>query len=164
MRDRYLFSADLKTSEYKHVLEITQGRARLLTPSGSAWGWRWAGSLGVFIGYSMLMWPLGRILLGGAVILGPLAAWIVIGSVSVVWIFGLFLVFFLWDRKSLRFLADDPAHATDLVLLGARSFGAFQDVRARTREGEELHLVVDARSQGFWEAVRLLEGKPVSSR
>ncbi len=163
MRDRYLFSADRKASEYKHVLEITPGRARLLTPNGSAWGWRWVGSLALLVTFLAFFAPAGLAIVGTAAAQSPVVAWILIIAATAAWLGGLFLAFFLWDRKSLLFLADAPSHSLDLILLGARSFGTFQDVRARVPGGEELHLVVDARAPRFWEAVRLLRENRVAS-
>jgi hypothetical protein len=157
VRDRYLFSADRKASEYRTVLEITPGRARLLTPSGRGLSWRWSGSLAIWIGYLFLSSPL--LLVGVALTqsMPPWLAWAFIAVWFVCWLAGLFLLSLVWDRKSLLFLADDPAHAMDIILLGARSFGAFQEVRARMPGGEEVQLVVDTRASRFWEAVRVLE-------
>jgi hypothetical protein len=163
VRDRYLFSADRQTSEYKHVLEITPRRARLLVPSGSAQQWRWLLSVGIFLGYLALTWPASILIMIAISQLPTLAAWLVVVSAIVLWFGVLFLVFHIWDRKSLLFLADEWTQATDVVLLGARSFGTFQEVRARTRMGDEFHLIVDARGPRFWEAVRLLERRPAAS-
>ena len=49
--DRYLFSADRKASEYRGVLEITPGRARLLTPSQSGRQVRWIVSIALALAY-----------------------------------------------------------------------------------------------------------------
>lgn len=158
MRDRYLFSADRKASEYRGVLEITPGRARLLTPSQSGRQVRWIVSIALALAYvyvaSSLIVPFT---IAGSVI--PVIGWILLVAAMILWFAGLIAVFLWWDRKSLLFLAEGPVQAMDLILLGARSFGTFQDVRARTREGEEMQLVVDARAPRFWEAVRLLEGR-----
>ncbi|HII40022.1 MAG TPA: hypothetical protein HA326_02270 [Thermoplasmata archaeon] len=165
MRDRYLFSADRKASEYRRLLEITPGHARLLTPSKAAGQVRWFVSIALALAYvaiwSWLFWfvVVGLSLAGVA----PVAAWVLFGAFSVLWFVGGFLLFLWWDRRSLPLLADAPGHSLELVLLGARSFGTFQDVRARTPWGEEIHLVVDAREPRFWEAVRLLEGRAASS-
>lgn len=165
MRDRYLFSADRKASEYKHVLEITLGHARLLTPSYSARHVRWIVSIGLAVAYyslvSFLMVPLlAALSLAGS---APAVAWTVIVVLFGVLFGGFFVLFFWWDRRSLPLLADAPSGWMELILLGARSFGTFQDVRAKTVAGEEMHLVVDARSPRFWEAVELLEGKAPTS-
>ncbi len=160
MRDRYLFSADRKVTEYRDVLEITRGRARLLTPSASARMLRWFMAIGVFVVYygigtfGLVVLTLG---LGGFV--AALPGWAVVIAFGVFWFGGLFVVFLWWDRRTLPLLAENPAEAIELILMGARSFGTYQDVRARTMRGEELHLVVDTRAPHFWEAVRLLEGK-----
>ena len=163
MRDRYLFSADPKATEYKQVLEITPGRARLLMPSEGARRWRWVASLGIFLAYLWITSPVSTILFAVVPFLTSLAFWVVVGTVSAGWFAGLFIVFYLWDRMSLLLLAGEWSRATDLVLLRARSFGTFQDVAARTREGQEMRLIVDARAPRFWEAVQLLEGRPSSS-
>ena len=93
----------------------------------------------------------------------PLLAWASLIVYTALWLAAAFLVFVWWDRRSLPILAAAPSSALELVLLGARSFGTFQDVRARTPIGEEIHLVVDARAPRFWEAVRLLEGRSPTS-
>ncbi len=165
MRDRYLFPADRKASEYRSLLEITRGRARLLTPSGSDRRARWVISVALAIAYVALWSWIFAPAMGFLSPLGPasLAAWAVFVMFTVLWFVGAFLFFQWWDRRSLPILADAPSQAVELVLLGARSFGTFQDVRARTPSGAEIHLVVDARAPRFWEAVGLLEGKtPVS--
>ncbi len=123
----------------------------------SARNWRWVISLFSYVLYTAVFgsafalavtWAAGTVLPGWA-------AFLVFG---VTWFGGLLLIFFWWDRRSLLLLADNPSAATELILLGARSFGSFQDVRAKTMRGEELHLVVDGRAPRFWEAVQLLEG------
>ena len=162
MRDRYLFSADRKSSEYRGVLEITPGRARLLTPSQSAMNVRWTVSIGLSIAYIAVGTWLLSSLVRAPIPAAPLG-WIVLVAAFVVWFAGYFAVFLWWDRRSLPILADGPSRWLDLILLGARSFGTFQDVRARTIDGNELHLVVDARAPRFWDAVKLLEGKPFAS-
>ncbi len=163
MRDRYLFSADRKATEYRTVLEITPGHARLVTPSAAARMWRWAISLLLYLLYSGLV---GTFLV--IIVLEIVAPWVSGWPASVLfgilWFAGFLGLFFWWDRRSLPLLADSPAHATDLVLLGARSFGTFQDVRARSPQGEEMHLVVDVRAQRFWEAMHLLEGRAAAAR
>ncbi len=165
VRDRYLFTADRKASEFRSLLEITPGRARLLTPSNDARRLRWLVSVGLAVAYvvvwSGLVGPAASLIsLGGAAVV---AAWAAFGLFTVLWFVGAFLLFRWWDRRSMPLLADAPAHALELVLLGARSFGTFQDVRARTPWGEEIHLVVDARPDPFWEAVRLLERNPAAT-
>jgi len=161
VRDRYLFSADRKASEYRSLLEITPGRARLLTPSKAARQVRWIVSIALAVTY-MSVWSwlfvpvLAALSLAGV---APVAAWVILGASWALLFVGGFLLFFWWDRRSLPTLGDSPTQSLDLVLLGARSFGTFQDVRARTPWGEEIHLVVDTRAPRFWEAVRLLEGK-----
>lgn len=163
MRDRYLFSADRTASQYKHLLEITRTRARLLTPSGRAYDWRWVGSFGILIAWGYLGWGFLQVMLLVWLSLTPLLGWILLAALALCWVVGLFELAGLWDRASLPLLADAPAHAQDLILLGARSFGTFQDVRARVPGGEEMHLVVDARAPRFWEAVSLLEGHTTAS-
>lgn len=161
MRDRYLFSADRKSSEYRSVLEITRGRVRLLTPSRADRRARWVISVALAFGYVALWsWWFGPtisvLFLWGP---GSLLAWALLIVYTALWLAAAVLLFLWWDRRSLPILAEDPSYALELILLGARSFGTFQDVRARTLFGEEIHLVVDARAPRFWEAVRLLEGK-----
>ncbi len=163
VRDRYLFGADRSSSEYRQVLEITPSRARLLIPSSEAQGWKWLVSVGILVGYLALTWPASVVLTVVFATLPDVAAWIVAIVLVLVWILGLMILFYFWDRKSLLLLADEWSESTDVVLLGARSFGTFQDVRARTRNGEELHLVVDAPAPRFWQAVRLLEGRPAAA-
>jgi hypothetical protein len=162
VRDRYLFSADKKTTEYETVLEITPGHARLVTPSKASHYWRWTISLLYYIIYTGLIGTLlGTLLI---YVTGPvLPSWAAFLLFAVLWIGGLFVLFFWWDRRSLPLLADAPSQVSELILLGATSFGTFQDVRARTMRGEELHLVVDATAPRFWEAVRLLEATPAPS-
>jgi hypothetical protein len=162
VRDRYLFSADRTASEYKTVLEITPGHARLLTPSMSARNWRWAISLLYYIIYTGFFGTalgLGLIYVFGLV----LPSWAGFFLFGIVWIGGLFLIFFWWDRRSLPLLADAPSQVTELILLGATSFGTFQEVRAKTLQGNKLRLVVDTTPPRFWEAMQLLEGKPAAS-
>ncbi len=77
----------------------------------------------------------------------------------VIWFIGLIGVGWLVDRRSLPLLADSPAGKEEVILLGARSFGTFQEVRARTMRGAEMRLVVDAGPRRFWEAMGLLEGR-----
>lgn len=161
MRDRYLFSADRKASEYRSLLEITPGRARLLTPSRESRYARWFISIVLGMSYvAIWSWLFGPVLAVLSLTGAALAvAWVILAVFSLLWFVGAFLLFTWWDRRSLPILADAPSQALELVLLGARSFGTFQDVRARTPWGEEIHLVVDARAPRFWEAIRLLEGK-----
>ena len=161
MRDRYLFPADRKSSEYRTLLEITSRRARLLTPSERARRVRWVVSIAFAIVYvGLWVWLVGpsfaTLSRAG---LGVVAAGLIFGAFSVLWFVGALLLFRWWDRESLPLLAEAPSQSLELVLFAARSFGTFQDVRARIPSGEEIHLVVDAREQPFWEAVRLLEGK-----
>lgn len=158
MRDRYLFSADRKTSDYKQVLEITPSRARLLSPSGGARQWKWLVSVGILVGWLALTWPASVIVIA---LIGNAPLWVaalVVACAVVLWFGGLLLLSLAWDRESLLLLADEWTQAEDLVLLGARSFGTFQEVRARSGDGTEFRLIVDARAPRFWEAVRLLEG------
>lgn len=162
VRDRYLFSADRKASEYRTVLEITPGHARLVTPSAAARMLRWILSIVLFGFYTTVVTAsvLGLLILAA----GPwLPGWMAFLLFAVVWLAGLFLFFGWWDRTTLPLLAETPYQASELILLGATSFGSFQDVRAKTLRGEELHLVVDARAPRFWEAVGLLEGKSAAS-
>ncbi len=164
MRDRYLFGADRTSSEYRQVLEITPNHARLLIPSGEAQGWKWLVSVGLLVGYIALTWPASVALMAVLGSLPAVAVWAFAILAIVTWSVGLVFLFFFWDRKSLLLLADEWSQATEVVLLRARSYGTFQEVRARTRSGEELDLVVDAPAPRFWEAVRLLEGKATASR
>ncbi len=161
MRDRYLFSADRKSSEYRSLLEITPGRARLLTPSWTDRRARWVVSVALAVAYVALWsWMFGPTI--GVLSLwgpAPVLAWALLIIYTTLWLVVALLFFVWWDRRSLPILAEDPSNVVELVLLGARSFGTFQDVRARTPSGEEIHLVVDARAPRFWEAVRLLEGE-----
>ena len=165
VRDRYLFCADRESSEYRRVLEITPGRARLLTPSRADRRARWVVSVALAVAYvSLWSWLFGPAI-GVLSLWGPAPqlAWALLIVYTALWLAAAFLFFIWWDRRSLPILAEDPADVVDLILLGARSFGTFQDVRARMPSGDEIHLVVDAREPKFWEAVRLLEGKaPVS--
>ncbi|HYM38846.1 MAG TPA: hypothetical protein VEY12_01700 [Thermoplasmata archaeon] len=158
MRDRYLFSADRKSSEYRTVLEITPGHARLITPSAAAHMLRWIQSIVYYVFYTAIagvVWvgfavPLSGTWLGG----WPLEAiWIA------AWIVGLIVVSWVADRRTLPLLADSPAEKAEVILEGARSFGTFQEVRARTIRGAEMKLIVDTGPRRFWEAVGLLEGK-----
>ena len=161
MRDRYLFSADRKVTEYRDLLEITRGRARILTPSAAAFSWRWAMSV-VYLVFYLSVASLLFVFLTIEPTPPWLRGWPAGLFVGLMWVIGFLLLFTWWDRRSLPMLADSPAQTTDVVLLGARSFGTYQDVRARTMSGEEFHLVVDARAPQFWEAVRLFEGKLAS--
>ncbi len=158
MRDRYLFSADRKATEYRTILEITPGHARLVTPSATGRMLRWILSIVLFGFYTTVVAVavLGVLMVGLSPLLPSWAAFVLFG---VVWVAGLFLFFGWWDRQSLPLLADAPYQASDLILMGATSYGTFQDVRAKTLRGEEFHLIVDARAPRFWEAVRLLEGQ-----
>ncbi len=157
MRDRYLFSADRKVNEYKTVLEITPGHARLVTPSAAARMLRWILSI---VGFGLYTTVVGVSVL--AIVtegLGPsYPSWAPFLLFVIVWFGGLFLVFGWWDRQSLPLLADSPYQVAELILLGATSFGTFQEVRAKTLRGEEFRLIVDSRAARFWEAVQLLEG------
>ena len=158
MRGRYLFSADRKANEYRDVLEVTEGHARLVTPSAAARMLRWIVSIGYFVLYTTVIWA---IFLGLAI--GIQGAWMASWPLDVVamalWFVGLIAVMAVADRRTLPLLADSPAERTELVLMGARSFGTYQEVRARTFHGAELKLIVDARSERFWEAVKLLEAR-----
>ncbi len=158
MRDRYLFSADRKATEYRTILEITPGHARLVTPSATGRMLRWILSIVLFGFYTTVVAVavLGVLMVGLSPLLPSWAAFVLSG---VVWVAGLFLFFGWWDRQTLPLLADAPYQASDLILMGATSYGTFQDVRAKTLRGEEFHLIVDARAPRFWEAVRLLEGQ-----
>ena len=158
MRDRYLFSADRKVSEYRSVLEITRGRARLLTPSSGARRVRWVVSAALGIAMYALLFVFVRTESFGG-LADPVAAGVLATVGTVLFFVGLFVVFHWWDLQSLPLLGYGAAQSVDLVLLGARSFGTFQDVRARTPSGEEIHLIVDGRASQFWEAVQLLEGR-----
>ncbi len=162
MRDRYLFSADRKVNEYRDVLEITRGHAKLVTPSAAARGLKWVGSIVLFFiwfSYAGILF----VLLTTELTSPWLAGWATLLLAGFGWIVGFFLLFFWWDRRSLPLLADSPASVAELILMGARSFGTYQDVRARIVRGEEMHLVVDARATRFWEAVRLLEGRATAT-
>ncbi len=158
MRDRYLFSADRKSNEYRTILEVTPGHARLITPSAAARALRWIISIvyyGLYTGILGVVWLVFSIEVAGSFLAGwPLAVLTFMG-----WLAGLLAVGWLADRNTLGLLADSPAQWTDLILMGARSFGTFQEVRARTMRGEEMKLVVDSGPGRFWEAVGLLEGK-----
>ncbi len=165
MRDRYLFSADRKSSEYRSLLEITPGRARLLTPSKSSRRTRWFVSIVLaFAFYVVWAWMLAPTLLVVGLTGTALAiAWTLLIAIAVLEFAALLAILLWWDRRSLPILGHDYAQSLDLVLLGARSLGTFQDVRARTPSGEEIHLVVDARAPEFWEAAELLRRGPVPS-
>ncbi len=156
MRDRYVFSADRKATEYRDVLEITPGHARLVTPMGVARSMRWLGSIVLMMFYLGYAGIVLAVLLGGLVAVG-LPQWLAVTAIAAAWIAGFLVMFRWWDRQTLPLLADSPLRVEELVLLGARSFGTYQDVRARTVRGEELHLVVDTRAPRFWEAVQLLQ-------
>ncbi len=158
VRDRYLFSADRKTTEYRDVLEVTRGHALLVTPSAAAHTLRWITSIGYYVLYTVVV---GVILLGVFTSLQGnwYAGWPLQVTAIVVWFVGLIGVGWLVDRRSLPLLADSPAGKEELILLGARSFGTFQEVRARTMRGAEMRLVVDVGPRRFWEAMGLLEGR-----
>lgn len=162
MRDRYLFSADRKSSEYRSLLEITPGHARLLTPPKSVRWLRWIASIGLgCVYYFVAIWiavPLLAVLTATGV--PPWAGPIALVGGTIAWFVGLFVLFWWWDRRSLPILLMEGAEVIELALLGARSFGTFQDVRARTALGEEIHLVVDTKASRFWEAVELLNVRP----
>ncbi len=162
MRDRYLFSADRTATEYRGVLEVTPGHARLITPSAAARYLRGFVSIGYYAVYTALWWVLfvaAALELQGTWFPGwPLEATAIVG-----WFVGLLAVGWLADRRSLPLLAESPAEKTELILVGARSFGTYQEVRARTVHGAELKLIVDAGPKRFWEAVGLLEGKATTS-
>ena len=162
VRDRYLFSADRKVTEYRDVLEITPGHARLVTPTGTARALRWIGSLVVFVFYFAYA-GIATISLMSPFSPAWLSGWPGLVLTIVAWLAGFVLLFWWWDRRTLPLLADTPLRSEELILVGARSFGTYQDVRARTLRGEELHLVVDVRAPRFWEAVGLLERKPSAS-
>ncbi len=163
MRERYLFFADRDVTTYRDLLEIRPGRARLVTPSEAARSFRWVSSIAFFVGYTAIAGPV--CFLGIALGIGLLLPYWIGAVVAVlVWGLGLFSLYIWWDRHNLPFLAESPANAIELQLLGARSLGAVQDVRARTPDGQEMHLVVDSRAPRFWEAVRFLEGKAIASR
>jgi len=160
VRDRYLFSADRTSSEYRTILEITAGHARLVTPSAAARMVRWVVSLFLYVAYTGLA---GIFLVFSLVLVTSWTpAWVATLLFAILWFGGFLALFFWWDRRSLPLLADTPAQAVELLLLGARSFGTFQEVRARTMRGEEMKLVVDVRAPRFWEAVKLLEGRPAA--
>jgi hypothetical protein len=162
MRDRYLFSADRKTSEYRDVLEVTQGHALLITPSAASRMLRWILSIVYYVLYTGVVgaaWIALALALQGTWFGGwPLEVVSIAG-----WFVGLIAVGWLADRRSLPLLADSPSEKAELILVGARSFGTFQEVRARTLRGAEIKLIVDAGPQKFWEAVALLEGKVAPS-
>lgn len=162
MRDRYLFSADRKSSEYRTILEVTPGHARLIMPSSAARALRWIVSIVYYVLYMGLFgsaWIVLSIELAGTVLSGwPITVLTIVG-----WLAGLIAVGWLADRNTLGLLADSPSQWTDLILMGARSFGTFQEVRARTMRGQEMKLVVDSGRRKFWEAVGLLEGQAPTS-
>ena len=134
----------------------------LLAPSEAARQVRWVVSLALSVTYiGVATWVTGSFV--SQVLPAPPLGWILFGVALVLWFAGYLAVFLWWDRRSLPILPEGPSRWEELVLLGARSFGMFQEVRARNREGEELHLVVDARAPRFWEAVDLLEGKAAGS-
>ncbi len=158
MRDRYLFSADRKPTEYRTVLEITRGHARLIRPSAAARVLWWLLALvyvAIYTGIVGALWIALALNSPGSLLVG----WPIELLTMVVWLVGLIAAIGLADRRSLPLLADSPAEKTELILMGARSFGTYQEVRARTLTGEEMKLVVDGRAPRFWEAVGLLEGK-----
>ncbi len=149
-------------NEYRTVLEITPGRACLITPSAAARILRG----GVFVVYCAIWTAFaGVVWIGLALLLSgnPLEGWPLEVAWIVAWFVGLVAVGWTADRRSLPLLADSPADRMDLILVGARSFGTFQEVRARTMRGAEMKLVVDAGPKRFWEAVGLLEGKTSAS-
>ncbi len=162
MRDRYLFSADRKATEYRDVLEVTSGHALLVTPSAAAQMLRWFMVFGYCVVYTALA---GAGFVGLMSLLGNwVAGWPFGVAFMVLWFVGLLGMGWLVDRRSLPLLADSPAAKEELILLGARSFGTFQEIRARTMRGAEMRLVVDARPRRFWEAMGLLEGRTAASR
>ncbi len=161
MRDRFLFSADRTSSEYRGVLEITPGRARLLAPSESAHHVHRFVSIALSFAYVAVTSGTAWFLIPG--LPAPPAGWIMLGIALLLWFAGYLGVLLWWDRKSLPILADGPSRCEDLVLLGAKSLGTFQEVRARNPEGKEIKLVVDTRATRFWDAVRLLQGKGKAS-
>ena len=87
-----------------------------------------------------------------------LAGWPLQVAAIIGWFLGLMAVGLLAVRRTLPLLADSPVEKTELFLVGARSSGTFQEVRARTLHGMEMKLIVDSRPKRFWEAVCLLEG------
>ncbi len=162
MRDRYLFSADRKVSEYRDVLEVTRGHARLITPSAAARTLRWILSVAYYVFYTVLV---GLAVLATAIGVGSggtldLPLEIVL---MVLWFAGLVAVGWAVDRRSLPLLAENAAQEAEIILEGARSFGTFQEVRARTMRGGEMKLIVDTRAPRFWEAMELLQGQPTAS-
>lgn len=158
-----MFSADRKASEYRSLLEITPGRARLLTPAKSARLRRWVLSVSLFIPYAAWAGSLLVFVFGPVMAYVPPWGWFLMAGMIILAAALLVLLLLWWDRASLLLLADEWTESTDLTLLAARSFGTYQDVRARAPGGEELHLVVDAREPRFWQAVGLLQNRPASS-
>ncbi len=124
----------------------------------SARNWKWVISIIYYVLYTGVFGSAFALAVTWAASAG-VPSWAAFLVFGLSWFGGLLFIFFWWDRRSLSLLADNPSQAADVILLGARSFGTFQDVRAKLMRGEELRLVVDSRAPRFWEAVQLLEGR-----
>ena len=159
MRERYLLRADRSGYAYREILELRPGVARLLVPSErSRRTTRFVSILAALAYIFLLGTPLGALIAGPLLFLGipGLAA---AAATIVAFFAGLFALEIWWDNRALLILAESPAQALPLAIEGIRSFGTFQEVRARAQEGEVL-LTVHGRHEEVMEALRFAGLRP----
>ena len=77
----------------------------------------------------------------------------------VLYLVGLLAILFWWDHRNLSTLANNPAYALPLEILGVDSYGTFQEVRARGG-GSEVRLAVPGPLRRF-EAALTFAGVPM---
>ena len=125
---------------------------RLLVPSERARRTTRIVSILAALAYIFLLGPLLGLLMVPLLFLG--VPGIVAAAAGFVAFFaGLFALEIWWDNHALLILAESPARVLPLAIEGIRSFGTFQEVRARAQEGEVL-LTVQGRPEKVLEALR----------
>ncbi len=149
--ERLLFRAGREGSTYPELLEVRSGSLRILVPSDEARRRARVISTFVALGYVFLAGPiLGTLAAGLLQTLGGIAA-----AVAFVGIYGLGLIGVLvgWDRWSLPLLAEGPAAAIPLELVGTRSYGTLQEIRGRA-QGADVRVAFSGSRARLDEAVR----------
>jgi len=145
---RFLFRAGRKGYTYPELLEIRPGAAQILVPSEQARRRARIVSTFIALAYVFIVGPLvgGLVAFSGFPIVAPVVAVIAffIGFIGIlVW----------WDHMSLPLLAEAPRSILDVELIGVRSFGTFQEIRARA-QGEEVRIAVPGPRRRLEEATR----------
>lgn len=152
VRERFLFRAGRAGYTYPELLEMRLGSVRILIPSEEARRHQRAVSTLIALAYVFIA---GTILGALAVaFLSSLPAVALLAAVAV-YILGLIGVLVWWDRSSLPLLAEGPAAAIPLELVGIQSFGTFQELRARANS-VEVRVAVPGPRKRVEEAVRFM--------